>query len=153
HSVFFDAKFSAKLAMQSFGVIAQHVETAAFRGSLRAKCTHDDMSPRPHSIEHRLNVFPAQSDVDKKMKYRAVMPNIERSGRQGELSDISDDPVNPTRPMIQPRFRGFDSGLRNIEYRDGVVSAIKQIVDQGRLARANIDDRCGSITGVVCDES
>jgi hypothetical protein len=109
HGVLLDAKLSAELAMQSFWVIAHHIQSAAFCGTFRAERANDDVAPGLHCVKNRFDIPPAQVRIDKKMKDGAVMPQIERPFGQRNLGNVTHDTLNKSRFIAQPSHRSVDS--------------------------------------------
>src|SRR5215470_17845156 len=121
------AKLPAKLAMKRFRVVAHHVKPAAFRRAFWSKRADNHVAAWLHSPRNLPNVGETPLWCCKKVEYRTVMPEIVSMGFQLDLGDIANKPAHLLRSHTQSLFRDFDCGLRNIQYREVLVSAKEKV--------------------------
>src|ERR1039458_3350911 len=86
------------------------------------------------------------------MKNCAVVPHIVRRRRQVHLSNVRHQPTEPLRRLAQSFSVRIDRGLRNVEDRDVRIAPREQVVYQGGLTTADVDDRRGGAGSRLCDE-
>lgn len=68
------------------------------------------------------------------------MPDVEGLRRR-PFGDVSHDPLHLAGgSFAEPRFGGFEAGLRNIQHRHMLEPARDEAIDQARCAAADIDD-------------
>lgn len=149
----YQAKARAKLVVQCFGVIAHNLKSAAFCGTFWSERADDYVTTKLHSAGDLSHVRSAVLGCGKKMKDCTVVPQVISSGLELCFRDIGDEPMDLFCAQTQPFPRNVDSGLRNIEYRDVLIAARKEVINKGRFAAANVNEGCGSVTGHSFDQS
>src|SRR6516164_45973 len=127
---FHQAEAGAKLFVKRIGVITHHFEPAAFRGALRAKGAHNDVTARLNAACHLSDVSNPLLSCSKEMEHCAIMPEVVRAWVELGFRDVGDKPVHPLRGRTQSPLRKVDCGLRDIEDSDVFVSAMQTIVNE-----------------------
>src|SRR5262249_52666881 len=79
-----------------------------------------------------------------KMEYRPVMPQVVGLWFQLDFDDVPNQPAHLLRSRTQSLLSDVDGGLRDIQYGEVLVSANEKVVNQRRLAAANVNDRGGA---------
>ncbi len=120
----------AKFAVQGFGVVTHHIESAAFHRAFRAKRADNDVAARLDTARDLPDVSNALLSIGKKMEYGAIMPEIVRTWLQLDSGDIGDKPMYLRRSRPQAALGALNGALREIEDGDIRVSAKEQIVNQ-----------------------
>ncbi len=108
----------------------------------KSKRAHDDITARPDGVQHALDVGGSLLRTRQEVKHGAVVPHIDGLRRQSNLGDVCLHPVNVFRRRPKPLLRYFECNLRNIQNGDVPVSSRHQIVHEGRLAGAHVNNRC-----------
>ena len=129
----------AKVAVQGPGVIANHVQTAALRGSFRPEGADNYVTSGLDRVGYLANICNALFGRCQKMEHCTVVPHIVSAGLQRRLRDVSDEPMDMFRGRPEPLLVRIDGSLRNIKDTDVLVSASKQVVDESGLATADVD--------------
>jgi hypothetical protein len=83
-----------KLAVQRFGVIAHHFESAAFCRAFWAKGANDYVAAWLYSASNLSNVGKTAFCCRKEMEDRSVMPEIVGMWFQLDFDDVADQPTH-----------------------------------------------------------
>src|SRR5580704_6131802 len=104
----------AKLFVQRFGIVANHIEPAAFIGTFRSESTDDYVTTRPNGMGDVADISNALLDGSKKMEHRAIVPHIVSASFELCNGDIGDEPMDLFcgEPKSLPGH--VNSSLRNI---------------------------------------
>jgi len=124
------AEVPTELAVKRFGVIAHHVEPAAFRRAFCAKCTDNHAAAWLHGAGNLLDVGKTVLRRRKEMENRSIMPEVVGMWLQLAFQDIADQPTHLLRSQTQSVPRNFDRSRRDVEYGEIFVPAKKQVVNQ-----------------------
>jgi hypothetical protein len=78
-----------------------------------------------------------------KVKHRAVVPYIERLGRQVHFENVALEPHNLAgRDISQSCSCPIQRGSRQVQNRNIPVTLAKEIIDQGGVSTAYVDNAC-----------
>ena len=84
----------AKLSVQCLGIIADNIETAAFRRTLWPEGADDHMASGLHGVGDLADICDTIARRGKKMKDSAVVPDIVSRGIQIDFRDVGDQPMD-----------------------------------------------------------
>jgi hypothetical protein len=87
------------------------------------------------------------NDRSKKVEHGAVVPHVVSAAFELCIGDIGDEPMDLFCREPESRLGHVNSGLRNIEYGDVLISLCKEVINEGRFASANVNDGC-RISGI-----
>jgi len=138
---FHQAKSTAKLAMQSPRVIPRDVQATAFLRTVQPKCAHNDITALADRVQNAPDVGGPLLRSGQEVKHGAIVPYIDGLRRQSNTGHVCLHPVNVRRGWPQPVLSHVECNLRNIQNGNVPVSSRDQIVYEGRLAAAHVNNR------------
>lgn len=103
---FHQPKAHPELTVQRMRVVSHNIKSAALFGTFRSKSAYDHMSTRFHRVGGCLNIASPLLGLGEEVKHCAIVPHIVALGKQADLSDISDEPLNLFRCRSQT-FSGY----------------------------------------------
>lgn len=112
---FHQLEANAKLAVQRFRVIAHNFKPAALGRPVRSECADNHVPASLRGAHNIANIGGALLRTSQKMKYGAVMPHIESSGRQSRFSDIGYKSMKLVCRGPKAFSRHIDDGLGDVE--------------------------------------
>jgi hypothetical protein len=73
------------------------------------------------------------------VKHGAIVPEVVSAAGQWSVCDVGACPMNFLPALAEAGSRRFQGGVGQVEHCDVRVPAVKEVVDEGRRATADID--------------
>ena len=140
-----EAELRSKLAVKTFGVVANDIQSAARLRTIRPEGRHDDVTARLDREGDLADVSCPIFGLGQEVEHRSVMPKIVPGNRQLDLGDVAGDPMHGGGGRAKPGLRHLDGRLRNVEHCHVTISACDKVIDQGRLPATDINDRAATV--------
>jgi len=94
--------------------------------------SYDDVAAWAHGVLDSLDVGIALLRRSKKVKHRAVVPDVERLGRQLQFENVTFEPRNPARRDVShSRSCPIQRGSRQVQNCNVAVTLGNEVVDEG----------------------
>ena len=140
YRTFHQSEAVTKFPLKRFDGVAHHIESAAFGGAFRAEGGDNQVATRLDGAGNLRDVGHTLLGFRKKVKHRAVVPNVISEWCQLDFEDVTNKPAHSVCCRAQARLSNLDSGLRDIERGEVFISTKNKVINEGRCAAANIND-------------
>ena len=118
-----------ELPSQSLGRVTANIEAATPERAFEGEGREDGASALAQCPLHDLHIANPVGGIGQEMKDRAIVPHITRSFGL-VAGDVAGNPANCLSPRPKSSPRSVESGRRDIEYREVLVSEIEQGIDE-----------------------
>lgn len=125
-------------------VIASDRQPAALHGSIFGERRDDHVTAWTKDAPNLSDITLTINRREQKVKYGAVMPDIDGVIRKVERQSVAGNPPNALAPGTESRPSSRKSVRRDVDHREVRVTERKQRIDERRSATADVDD-CGSM--------
>jgi hypothetical protein len=131
------------------GGVAVDGQPAASCRAILGKRRYDDVAARANGVLDSLDVGITLLRRSKKVKHRAVVPDVERLGRQVHFEDVAFEPRNPAgRDVSHSGSCPIQRGSGQVQNCNVAVTLANEVIDQGGVSTAYVDKAC--VFGQTC---
>jgi len=120
----------AKLAVQTLGVIAHHIESAAAIRPIRSKGCDDHVPTRSDRMSNGMYIALAIINSCQEVEDGTIMPDIIGLMRQVCSRNVGLDPVHINGASTEPLAGQLKRGCRNIQDSDVLEPGRNQVIHQ-----------------------
>jgi hypothetical protein len=135
------------------GGVSGYWQSTAPRRAILCKCRYDDVAARAHGVLDSSDVDITLGRGSKKVKDRAVVPDVECLPRQIYFEDVALQPRNRVRSdLSQSGSCTIERSSRQVQNSDVTVTSSDECIDQRGITTAYVDNPCALWQSCAADK-